>query len=57
MNFGNILYNLQDEERSSVRKIENISKKLITAQYAVIFNGVFIKENLLPNYANIYIYI
>lgn len=53
MNFGYILYNLQDEERSSVRRIEKLSKKLLTAEYAVIFNKVCIKEKLLPNYTDI----
>ena len=53
MNFGNLLYNLQEEERSSVRKIEKVSKKLISAQYAVIFNNICIKENLLPKYTDI----
>ena len=53
MNFGYILYNLQDEERSSVRRVEKLSKKLLTAEYAVIFNKVCIKEKLLPNYTDI----
>ena len=53
MTFGILLYSLQTEERSSIRKIEKISKKLISAQFAVIFNNVCLQENLLPKYMDI----
>ena len=54
MDFGSLIFNLHPEERSSVRKIEKISKKLISAQFAVIFNNVCLQENLLPKYTDIY---
>ena len=57
MDFGNLLFNLQCEERTSVRKVESLNKKLITSQLAVIFNKICIKENLLPKYTDIYMYI
>ena len=50
MDFGSLIFNLQPEERSSIRTVEKISKKLITAEFAVIFNNVCIQENLLPKY-------
>ena len=45
MDFGSLIFNLQPEERSSVRVIENISKKLISAQFVVIFNNVYLQEH------------
>ena len=57
MDFGRLLFQVPQEHRKSVRKIENISKKLINANFAVIFNDICIRENLLPTFTNIYIYI
>ena len=57
MNFGSLLFQLPPEERKVIRKIENISKKLINANFAVIFNEICSRENLLPTFTNIYIYI
>ena len=57
LNFGNLLHLLQDEERKVVRNIESLEKKLINNKFAVIFNEMCIKENLLPTYSEIYIYI
>ena len=42
MDFGSLIFNLQPEERSSIRTVEKISKKLITAEFAVIFNNIYI---------------
>ena len=53
MDFGRPLFQLPQEHRKSVRKIENISKKLINANFAVIFNDICIRENLLPTFTNI----
>ena len=55
--FGQLLFELTFEQRNCVRSYENEAKKLINAKHAVVFNEVCIKENLLPKYSNIYIYI
>ena len=55
MDFGSLIFNLQPEERSSIRTVEKISKKLITAEFAVIFNNVCLKENMVPKCTDIYI--
>ena len=56
MNFGALLHQLPEEQRRTVRKIENISKKLINCNFAVVFNDICIKENLLPTFTNIRTY-
>ena len=55
--FGQLLHQVSTEERNCVRQLENASKKLSNAENAVVFNDVCIRENLLPKYSNIYIYI
>ena len=54
---GDLVFAHPPEERSIVRNIENIRKKINNCENAVVFNSVCIKENLLPKYTNIYIYI
>ena len=50
MPLGQLLFNLTDEWKRHVRKIEKLNRKLSKAQNAVIFNGHCLKEY-------IYIYI
>lgn len=57
MNIGYLIHNLSEEEKCIVRKIEKINRKLVNVKYALVFNKQCIKENLLPAYTNIYIYI
>ena len=57
VNIGTILNNFSNDDKCLIRKIENLSKKEINARYAVIFNETCDKENLLPTYTNIYIYV
>ena len=52
-NFGEVLFHYSVEQKKILRKIENLNKKIINAENAVIFNSVCIKENLLPTYTNI----
>ena len=54
--FGHIIRNLSQIQRSRIRKIESTSKKIVNAEAAVKFNEIALKEDLLPNYTNIYIY-
>ena len=53
MDFGRLIFQLPQEQRQCIRKVENISKKLINANFAVIFNDICIRENLLPTFTNI----
>ena len=53
MNFGNLIYNLPENHKKSVRNFEKINKKLINAKYSLSFNKCCLKENLLPIYTNI----
>ena len=55
--FGQLLFSLTSDQRSTIRRLENESKKLNNAKHAVVFNELCIRENLLPKYCNIYIYI
>ena len=50
---GQLLYSLTPDQRNTVRRLENETKKLNNAKHAVVFNDVCIKENLLPKYSNI----
>ena len=51
--FGDILFRHQEEHKKCIRNIEQTSKKLINSEYAVVFNKLCIKENLLPKYTNV----
>ncbi len=43
MNFGNLLFNLQDENKKLLfRKYEALNKKLINAENAITFNKTYI---------------
>ena len=55
--FGQLIHSVTVEQRKSIRSLENVSKKLSNAKNAVVFNEICIKENLLPKYSHIYIYI
>ena len=58
MSIGDLLFELpRHVKKKTVRKIENTQRKLAKAKNALVFNQTSIKENLLPNYNNIYIYI
>ena len=53
MPLGELLFNLTDDLKRNVRKIEKLNRKLSKAQNAVIFNG----HCLMNIYIYIYIYI
>ena len=54
---SDVLLRLSHDERKAFRLLESTKKKIINAQFAVIFNQTCITENLLPHFTNIYIYI
>ena len=53
-----IILNLVSPENKAIfRKLENLEKKKIGTQLHCEFNQICLKENLLPKYTNINIYI
>ena len=56
-NYGDLLHLVDEELRRLYRRYESISKKLIKCKWSKTFNGICLKENILPTYTNIYIYI
>ena len=52
-----VLNLISPENKSLFRKLENLEKKKINTQLHREFNQICLKENLLPKYTNIYIYI
>ena len=56
INLRDVLSRLSAEERKVVRLLETTKKKILNAQFAVIFNQTCITENLLSHFTNIYIY-
>jgi len=49
MNFGDLLHQHNQEEKKTIRNIENYSQKLTNAKLAIDFNNIFLQNNLLPN--------
>ena len=56
MKIGQLIFDLPDEKKK-IRRIEKINKKITFVKSSLVFNRTCIKENLLPKYTNIYIYI
>ena len=57
VSLGSLLYNLPVEQRKSVRELEKVSTKVIKSKCSLLFNSTCLKEDILPSYSNIYIYI
>ena len=57
LNFGQLLYLLDDELKNTIRNLEKQKKQIISAQYGILFNQTCLNEELYPAYSNIYIYI
>ena len=57
LTFGQLLGALTAQKRELIRQIEKTQQKLNNAEVAVAFNIVCLKENMLPGYTNMYIYI
>ena len=51
-NFAEFLHQFGPEIRQNIRKSENIEKKLINAELALVFNETCYNENILPRYTN-----
>ena len=57
LDFGQLLYLLDNELKIIIRNFEKQTKKNISAQYGILFNQTCLNEELYPAYSNIYIYI
>ena len=53
---GSLVYQLPVEQRKSVREVEKLSGKLTKLKCSLLFNSTCLKEEILPNYSNIYIF-
>ena len=42
MSFGDLIFQLGDQEKKAIRNLEKLSKKLISAEFAVIFIDIYI---------------
>ena len=56
-NFGVLLNQLGPNQKSLVRNIERLDKKIVNINNGVKFLQTCIIEKLLPNFTDIYIYI
>ena len=56
-NLGSLIHPLPPELRKQVRDLEKVSFRRCKSDCSLLFNSVCVKENLLPTYSNIYIYI
>ena len=50
---GNLLYNLPNETKCLIRKLEKLYIKDVHSSLDALFNSTCIKENLLPSYTDI----
>ena len=58
LNFGQLLYLLDDELKNTIRNFEKQKNQIISAQYGILFSPTCLNEGLYPAYSkNIYIYI
>jgi hypothetical protein len=49
VNFGQVIFKLPP----TIRRIESLSKKIISAEAAISFNKICLSEDILPNYTDI----
>ena len=47
MSFGDLIHQLGNEHKTVIRHIEQTTKKLIKAKYALAFNKTCINENIV----------
>ena len=53
MLYTELLFSLPNNFLSSIRKLENVKKKLCKAEWSQHFNNVCLQENLMPNYTRV----
>ena len=52
MNFNELLYSFTDSLRKTVNKIIKTNSKLAKCENAILFNGLCLKEDILPKFTN-----
>ena len=57
MVFGQLLFTIPPEKRLIIRNYEKLNKKLIKNKWSKQFNETCLKENILPTYSNLVLYI
>jgi hypothetical protein len=57
MSIGNLIFDLPVQTKNIVRYIEKTNKKIVNKTNSLVFNETCLKEEILPTYTNIYIYI
>ena len=55
MNYLEHLHSLDNELKNKFRKLESIHLKIINTKWSHTFNEVCLKENILPNYVNLWL--
>ena len=53
MSYADTLYRLPEELIKLFRRFEQVKKKVINANWSIVFNETCIKENLWPNFTNL----
>ena len=53
MNYGSLLNTLPVDFKNILREKESVNKKIINAEWSLVFNKTCIKENIWPNYTKI----
>ena len=53
MSLGDLIHNLPELHKKTIRRKEKLSKKNVKAKYAIVFNQTCLQENILPAYTNI----
>ena len=57
MKIGQLIFHLPAEKKQKIRRIAKINKKIASGKSSLVFTRTCIKENLLPEYTNIYIFL
>ena len=52
MIYGDLLNNLNINNKRKYRNFENLSKKLIKKKWSVVFNTTCLNNKILPKYTN-----
>ena len=55
MSLGNLIFDLRNDQKVLIRKIEKLQRKREKTKNAVIFNQTCLQEDILPKYTKIYI--
>ena len=57
IDLGTLIHNLPPEQKREVRDLEKVSIRRCKTECSLLFNSICVREHLLPNYSNCYLYI